>query len=39
MSLLIYFIAVIGMNQALPSDVVLVGTLATAAVLLWRMVA
>jgi hypothetical protein len=37
--LFIYFIAVVGLAQAQPQDVVLTGTLATAVVVLWRLFA
>jgi len=36
MSLYLYFVAVILLNQALPTNLVLAGTIATSLILLWR---
>lgn len=36
MSIYIYFIAVIMLNQALDTDLVLAGTFATSLIILWR---
>ena len=36
MSVYLYFMAVILLNQALPTNLVLAGTIATGLILLWR---
>ena len=36
MSLVLYFVAVILLNQALPTNLIIAGTVATSCILVWR---